>query len=142
MVVFGVILASACTNKKANESQMQPGQEAVEERVRPAASGGTSAAYFSYTNSLNKADTIIAVQADFAGIAQIHESYETEDGMMGMREQKELIVQPGEEIQFKQGGLHVMLMQLNRELAAGDSVTISLRFSQAGEVSKKLRVQP
>ena len=77
---------------------------------------------------------------DFAAMAQVHESYETEDGMMGMREQKEVIVQPGEELRFRQGGLHIMLMNTNRELALGDSVQLGLNFSNAGVVEKKLPV--
>ncbi|MAL18533.1 MAG: hypothetical protein CL670_12615 [Balneola sp.] len=134
VIVAGMFL-TACSNDKP-----VPQENQITERVRPAALGGTTAAYFVYTNPLEKADTLIAIQADFAAMAQVHESYETEDGMMGMREQKEVIVQPGEELRFRQGGLHVMLMNTNRELALGDSVQLGLNFSNAGVVDKKLPV--
>ena len=142
-VIFGLMLTSACTTKKSDaEKDPHAVSKSVEERVRPAASGGTSAAYFSYTNSQKTTDTLLSVQADFATMTQLHESYKTEDGMMGMREQGELVVQPGEEIQFKQGGLHVMLMGLNQDLKRGDSVTVTMNFALAGEVVKKLPVKP
>lgn len=142
-LIVSMILLLACTYKKTDaEMDQKENQAEVEERVRPAASGGTSAAYFTYTNSLSTADTLISVESDFAGMTQVHESYENEDGMMGMREQKGVILQPGEEVQFKQGGLHIMLMGLSQELKSGDSVTVSLNFTMAGEVSKRLAVKP
>lgn len=113
-----------------------------EERVRPAASGGTSAAYFTYENSLNTADTLLSVKSDIAVLTQVHESYETEEGMMGMREQNEVGISPGEVLVFKQGGLHVMLMRLKKDLLEGDSVRIELEFAKAGLVTKILPVKP
>ncbi|MGN8225660.1 copper chaperone PCu(A)C [Gracilimonas sp. BCB1] len=142
LFIGGMILSVACTGNKAEKEMMNEQPEEVRERVRPAASGGTSAAYFVYTNLLTKADTLLSVEADFAEMVQVHESYETEGGMMGMREQKEVIVQPAGEIRFKQGGLHIMLMGLNQELKDGDSVAVRLEFAAAGEVVKKLPVQP
>lgn len=142
-IIVSMLLLCACTNKKTDtETDLNGNQASVDERVRPAASGGTSAAYFTYTNSLNTIDTLQSVQSDFARMTQIHESYKTEDGMMGMREQKAIILRPGEEVQFKQGGLHVMLMGLSQELKSGDSVTVRLNFAMAGEFSKTLPVKP
>jgi copper(I)-binding protein len=135
-VFVGVMFFSACSNDKPMEEQT----EQYTERVRPSGTGGTSAAYFSYTNSLQTADTLLSVTAAFAGMAQVHESYETEDGMMGMREQKNIKVQPGEQLRFKQGGLHIMLMNIKEGLAVGDSVEIHLKFSQVGQISKRLPV--
>lgn len=142
LFIGGMILTVACTGNKAEKEMMNEQSEEIKERVRPAASGGTSAAYFVYKNPLAKADTLLSVNADFAEMVQVHESYKTEDGMMGMREQKEVVVQPAGEIQFKQGGLHIMLMDLNEELQVGDSVAVKLEFAAAGEVVIKLPVQP
>ncbi|WP_421773462.1 copper chaperone PCu(A)C [Gracilimonas sp.] len=140
--IAGLMLTAACSKQEADEKKMKEGTDVLRERVRPAASGGTSAAYFVYTNSLDKADTLLSIEADFAEMVQVHESYETEDGMMGMREQKEVVVRPAGEIRFKQGGLHIMLMGLNWELQNGDSVAVRLEFAAAGEVVIKLPVQP
>jgi copper(I)-binding protein len=60
--------------------------------------------------------------------------------MMGMREQKEIPISPGEELQFKPGGLHVMLMNLKRDLQVGDSVEVTVNFAQAGQTRIKLPV--
>lgn len=138
ILLLGVILLSSCTKQESPADQKV---EEIQERVRPAAKGGTSAAYFVYINNLEEPDTLLSVQASFAGMAQVHESFETEDGMMGMREQKEIIVMPGEELKFRQGGLHVMLMNLQEDLSIGDSVEVILNFSQTGLLTKRLSIQ-
>ncbi|MCH2450578.1 MAG: copper chaperone PCu(A)C [Gracilimonas sp.] len=124
------------------EKEQVTEEEVVEERVRPAASGGTSAAYFSYSNTFDKPDTLISVNSAVARLTQIHESYETEDGMTGMRERREVIIPAGENVVFKQGGLHVMMMDLRKDLSAGDSVGVELELKLAGRVSRLLPVQP
>lgn len=139
-ILAGTMIISACHSKQGNKEE-DPA-EILKEYVRPASSGGTSAAYFNYTNTLNVADTVRSVNGPFAGISQIHETYKTEDGMMGMREQNEVVIQPGETLSFKQGGLHVMLMRLEKDLVSGDSVIIQVELAKAGLVSKKLPVQP
>lgn len=99
-----------------------------------------SGAYFIYKNPLSIADTLISVYSPQAMMTQIHESYTTEDGLAGMREKAEIIVQAKQNITLKQGGLHVMLMNLKTDLQEPDSVTISLIFKQAGKVDLTLPV--
>lgn len=142
-IIIGLMVFPACQKEQKNHVQdVKEERNLIQERVRPAASGGTTAAYFQYTNTLEVADTLISVQASFARMSQVHESYETEDGMMGMREQKNMVLSPGETLTFKQGGLHIMLMSLKRELAAGDTVTIEMKLAHAGVILKKLPVKP
>lgn len=139
MIIFtGLLVINSCKNEKTgNQDQTD---EVNAEWVRPAQEGGNSAAYFSYTNNLDVEDTLRAVSSDIAGMAEVHESYETEDGLMGMREQSEVIVKSGETIEFEQGGLHVMLMQLNKQIQEGDSISIHLELAKAGRVEKELPV--
>lgn len=138
--LIGVVLL-VLTSCRAEKEQVTE-EEVTEEWVRPAASGGTSAAYFSYFNNLDKPDTVISVNSSVARETQVHESYETEDGMMGMREQKEVIIPTGQSVAFKQGGLHVMMMDLREDLTTGDSVYVELELKLAGKVSKLLPVRP
>lgn len=144
LFISGLMILNAC-NSTENKSEGQLEPEVVEkmkERVRPAAKGGTTAAYFKYKNELNITDTLLSVSSDIAETTQFHESYETDDGMMGMRKHSNMPIQAGEEITFQQGGLHVMLMGLKQDLSPEDSVKIILNFSQAGEISRQIAVSP
>jgi copper(I)-binding protein len=140
LIVFVLIGTLSCSSE--HKPALNPEEKMQEFGVRPAAIGGNSAAYLTYTNEQEVADTLLSVQADFAGMSQVHESYKTEDGMMGMKERSLLIVEPDSALQFKQGGLHIMLMNLKEKLVPGDSVTVILHFSQAGDKTQKLPVLP
>lgn len=109
--------------------------------ARPGTQGRMSGAYFIYKNPLDVSDTLISVESPQAMMTQIHESYTTDDGLAGMREMKEVIVQPKESLVLQQGGLHVMLMNLKKDLAENDSVDITLNFRKSGTVKFKLPVK-
>lgn len=47
----------------------------------------------------------------------------------------EIDIPPGETVVLEPGGLHAMLMQLQRPMTKGDSFALTLIFSDGGEVS-------
>jgi copper(I)-binding protein len=138
-IIFLFTLLLGCNaEKKApinNDSESK-----IENWARPGAKGQMSGAYFVYTNNLPVPDTLISVQSINTKMAQIHESYTTNDGLSGMREKKQIIIQPQKKLILKQGGLHLMLMDLNQKLSSPDTVSVSLNFSQAGKILLKLPV--
>ena len=136
--ILGVLVFSSCTNKSHDSAR----ENEFTERVRPVEQGGTSAAYFLYENELMNPDTLLSITSDVSGLVQVHETYKTDDGMMGMRERKTIVVEAGEVVKFEQGGLHVMLINVEKSLAEGDSVQLEMVWAQAGKVQKKLPVQP
>jgi copper(I)-binding protein len=52
--------------------------------------------------------------------------------MMSMQQQSEVVIQPGESVQFSSGGLHIMLFGLKQPLHEGQSVAITL-LTKEGE---------
>lgn len=134
-------LLASCTGDETPEVVQMDEEEMLVERVRPAQEGGTTAAYFTYTNNLETSDTLLSISSSVAGMAQVHETYATEDDMTGMREPENLVVSPGDSITFRQGGFHVMLMQLEEHLQVGDTVVIELEFTQKGIVEKRILVR-
>ncbi|WP_339720883.1 copper chaperone PCu(A)C [uncultured Paraglaciecola sp.] len=90
-----------------------------------------TAAYFSIENRSDTKQILIAASADFAAKAEIHNHIMVND-MMSMQQQSEVIIQPGESVQFSPGGLHIMLFGLKQPLHQDQSVTITL-LTKAGE---------
>ena len=105
--------------------------------LRPAASGQNSAAYLHIFNGTSHTDTLRAITTDLTEQAGIHETYQ-ENGMTGMRPAALLPIAPKSLLKLQPGGLHIMLMNVNKQLAEGDSVEIQLQFSEAG--TKQLRL--
>ena len=90
-----------------------------------------TAAYFSIQNSSDTDQILIGASADFATKAEIHNHILVDD-MMRMQQQSEVVIKPGETVQFAPGGLHIMLFGLKQPLLEGQSVAISLQ-TQDGE---------
>ncbi len=76
------------------------------------------------------------------GRAEVHEM--TMDGqVMRMREQKDGIALPaGKPVALAPGGYHIMLMDLNRPLVAGQTITVQLRFQHAPPMDLEVKVAP
>ncbi|MEP2447909.1 MAG: copper chaperone PCu(A)C [Balneola sp.] len=141
VLLFTILLFSGCGDKPKKNPPQKSEPDKIQNWARPGVQGQMSGAYFVYTNPLNIADTLISVYSPQAMMTQIHESYTTEDGLAGMREKKEIVVHSDETLVLKQGGLHVMLMNLKKDLSENDSVEVALEFTKAGTVKLKLPVK-
>jgi copper(I)-binding protein len=60
---------------------------------------------------------------------------------MGMRKIDSLAIPAGGTVELKPGGYHIMLIDLNRELVAGEKVDITLKFEKAGDVKISAEVR-
>lgn len=101
--------------------------------ARPGRVNGVTAVYLNAANGSAVDDTLVTLSSPQAGLVELHETFEREEGMMGMREVKEAIFPGSQVVSMKPGGLHIMLMQLQEELNEGDSVELTLQFARHGE---------
>ena len=86
----------------------------------------STAAYLVASNSGPEALVIEGVSASLAGRAEIHASREV-DGLLRMERLAAATIAPGESLVFAPGGTHIMLMDLARMPAEGESVTLCLQ---------------
>ena len=141
VLLFTILLFSGCGDEPKKNPPQKSDSDKIQNWARPGVQGQMSGAYFVYKNPLSISDTLISVYSPQAMMTQIHESYTTEDGLAGMREKKEIVVHSDETLVLKQGGLHVMLMNLKKDLSENDSVEVALEFTKAGIVKLKLPVK-
>lgn len=109
--------------------------------VRPGSAGMMTAAYFIIKNGTTSADTLKSIQSNVTDDTQIHESFEKEDGMMGMREVGMVPVNAESTAELKPGGIHIMIIRPNVDVALGDTVDFTLQFANYGEMELRLPVQ-
>lgn len=117
------------------------GLEIADAWARPGREGGVSAVYMNILNGTSEADTLVSLSSPVAGMAEVHETYEQEEGMMGMRPADTVIAPARDYLPLEPGGLHVMLMQLNRVLTEGDSLKFTVNFAKAGQMTLTVPVQ-
>ncbi|MBU3005137.1 copper chaperone PCu(A)C [Paraglaciecola arctica] len=84
-----------------------------------------TAAYFSIENRSDSNLVLVAASADFASKAEIH-NHVMVNNMMSMQQQSEVVIGPGESVQFSPGGLHIMLFGLKQALHEGQTLTFTL----------------
>ena len=94
---------------------------------------GNGAAYASLRNSGSEEDALIGAETDAAEMVELHETI-VESGVMRMRPVTRLSVPPGGSLELRPGGLHLMLINLRRDLRPGDRFTLSLTFERAGRL--------
>lgn len=140
-----MIVAAGCQsdNNENNSPGIIDGEGiAIEGQwARPGSEGRMSAGYFLISNFEEEPDTLIGVSSNVAQLTEFHESYEQEEGMMGMRERTEIIIPPNSTIRFEPGGLHVMFIQLTESLIEGETFNLTLRFANQGDIVVSMQVR-
>lgn len=109
--------------------------------ARPARKGQNGAVYFILKNDSGTDDALIGASTDAAASAEAHLSMMDSSGVMSMRMQDAVQVPAGESVVFKPGDLHVMLIDLNRDLQINDTFALTLRFEKAGEITLQVEVK-
>ena len=123
-----------------------------------------SAVYMTITGG-SEDDALVAasVPADVAGTVEIHETVAAEEkmsedgstttmgdmadddggmsGMMEMREVEQVDVKAYATVELEPGGLHVMLLDVQRELTPGETIEVTLTFEVAGEMTVEAEVR-
>lgn len=109
--------------------------------ARPAFKGDNGAVYFVIENGTNTDDLLLGASADTAKFAEAHMTMANNQGVVTMQMQEAVQIPAGEDITFKPGGLHIMLVNLNRDLKIGDTLTLTLKFKNAGEIKLQVEVK-
>ena len=109
--------------------------------ARPTPPGArTGGAYFIVENKGGEPDRLVRVGTPVADAAEIH-SMTMDGNMMRMRAVRALDIPARTTTTLKPGGYHVMLMDLKRPLAVGDSIPLTLTFERAGTIEINARVE-
>ena len=99
------------------------------------------AGYMTITNHGSAPDRLVGGAADVASGFEIHEMT-MDNGVMRMRPLgKGLEIKPGQSVELKPGGNHVMFLGLKKPLAQGDRVKATLAFEKAGKVDVDFTVE-
>ena len=118
------------------ECEMSPGGglEAREPWARAISSvGGVSAAYFSLCNRSEVPVVIIGAASTAANVTELHETSANAQGVMSMKPVSNVVVAPGARVDFRPGGLHVMLIDAREAVGPGEVIAVDLQL-ESGDV--------
>jgi copper(I)-binding protein len=132
LVMILVFLLSACGTSAL--AGTQGGIEISTPFAHAAGAGETTAAYMLIKNTGAEADKLISVSCDAAMMTQAMES-KMEGDVMSMSDVSVIALPAGGTVELKSGGYHIMLMDLMKELKAGDTISLVLKFEKAGKMT-------
>jgi copper(I)-binding protein len=83
---------------------------------------------------------LLSAASPVAGVVEIHEM-KMEGDVMKMKAVAGLDLPAGKTVELKPGGYHVMLMELKKELKAGDTVPVTLVVEGADKQRESIEVK-
>jgi hypothetical protein len=108
--------------------------------TRAAGANANGAGFLTLRNNGAAPDRLVSATSPAARVVELH-THIREGDVMRMRPVADIPVPPGQTVQLRPGGLHIMLIGLNEPLRQGASVPLTLRFERAGEVQVTLSVE-
>lgn len=108
--------------------------------TRAAGANANGAGFLTLRNNGAAPDRLVSATSPAARVVELH-THIREGDVMRMRPVADIPVPPGQTVQLRPGGLHLMLIGLNEPLRQGASVPLTLRFERAGEVQVTLSVE-
>jgi periplasmic copper chaperone A len=130
---------------------------------------GSGAAYMVIENTGSAPDFLLGGSSDVAKAVEVHETVAIPGGsaspmestgmggmespaasadgmgtggsMMGMQKMDRLEIPAGGSVELKPGSYHLMMIDLTRELKAGEKIDITLKFEKAGDVKVTAEVR-
>lgn len=84
--------------------------------------------------------TLVSASSPAAGVAEIHEM-KMVDNVARMQRVQGIRLRPGETLELRPGGYHIMLMEFKAPLQEGRAVPITLQFQAADGSRESLEVE-
>lgn len=99
----------------------------------PAPGSKNTALFFTVKNPAAKDLTILDVTAtEVANKTELHDTKKDDKGVVSMQKIDNIKVAAGQSVELKSGGLHVMLLDLKKDLKEGDKVDVIINTKEAG----------
>lgn len=102
-------------------------------------SAPTAAVYLVVQNDANSPDRLLGVETPAAAKAELHEHIH-QNGLMKMQQVASVAIPANGSVAFAPMAYHVMLFGLKEPLKAGQTLSLTLHFEQAGAVQVEVPV--
>ncbi len=137
---MALILSSSVVSGVLSAAELKESDIKVEGAWSRASAPGQGTGMADFTITVNGIDgsALVGASSPVAKFVELHSMKTDDDGMMKMREIKEINLPSGESFELGTNGLHVMLIGLNNPLKAGEKFPLTLTI-KAGKQSIKVK---
>jgi len=140
-IASALLMASASAQEAARTYKVGP--LVIESPWARATPAGAKVAggYVKITNTGQQPDRLLGGSLPVASSVEVHEMT-MKDGVMRMRKLDGLQIQPGQSVELKPGGFHLMFMGLRDGLKDKQTIKGTLVFEHAGTAEVEYKVTP
>jgi copper(I)-binding protein len=134
VVVLAVCVACGSDTETAALPVAVSGGLEIYDAVAPASPAPDVASlYFTVVNTGQQPDTLTAVRTN-VGMAMLHDMV-TEGGLSMMRHVPTIAIGARDTLRLVPGSYHVMLSGLSQPVRVGDTISVTLEFERAGQLT-------
>jgi copper(I)-binding protein len=134
LLIVAVAAMGSCAPK--------PGLAVSNARSNACKAGDNCGVFMVIANGSGEADILVGAEAAVAMSAGLHTVVKDDQGAMKMTPVENIPVPASGSVELKPGSLHIMLMKLNKDLKAGDTFPVTLKYQKAGNMTVQVKVQP
>ena len=137
LMVLGLLVAG-CASSSGPEISIENAWGRPSPKVATA-----GAFYMLIKNDGGETDKLVAGESPACGVVELHESYMTEEGAMGMRpaEGGYIEIPAGGQAELKMGGLHIMCIDKLEDFTVGAVLPLTLEFEKSGEMKLDIEIR-
>lgn len=140
LIVLALILLVACGPASKTPMALQNGIEISDVSIRLLDGSMPAVGYLTIKNTGSINDRLIGLTCDAAQQLMLHQSSVDANGVASMKMVVAIDVPAGQQVNLEPGGYHIMLAALHDDFKAGNIITLTLQFEQAGAVSVPVQV--
>ena len=150
LVGMSVLALGACSDGDGEEPEGDTGdggtavaetdQLAIYDAFIPAPPADIASLYFSMVDRGGDGDRLLGVTTEAAVMTHLHSTVTDGDSSRMLPVEGGIVLPPDGMTELEPGGLHVMLMNVQPRLVAGDTVVVTLQFERAGPVTIEVPV--
>lgn len=131
----GLLTLAGCGAAASDTAAEAPDPITVDEAWVKAAEDGMTAAFGQITNTGEEDVTLTEVESSVSDDIELHQTSEDGTGGMSMEEKEGgFLIAAGDTLDLSPGGDHIMFMDFDGPLSAGDTVDLTLIFADGSEV--------
>lgn len=137
LIATAVIIAGFATTAQAEEPTVAVEKAWARASIRTNRPG---AAYMIIRNLGDEMKVLTGLRTDLAMMPSIHLTVTNSEGVSSMTPAGEIEIAPGDAVALEPGGLHAMLMRLQRPMVEGEVFSLTLVFADSGEVTVEVPI--
>ncbi len=131
-----IFLLAACSPASKPASKIEVSQAVV----RLLSGDMPAVGYLLIKNTGTLNDRLLSITSDSAQQVMLHQSSVDANGVASMKMVMSIDVPAGGQVELKPGGFHIELGGLAPGLKVGDTITLQLKFEQAGVIPVQAQV--